>query len=115
MQPSAKKVKSYIRDTSHFLKKIYHLGELPEDAILCTVAVVGLYPSISHEEGLVAVREALEHREDKAISTHSLTELAQLVLKTIFLEFNGDFYQQHRDTLFVANVLLVMRFFLSCP
>ena len=81
LQPLAKKVKSYIKDTNHFLQKIHSLGELPEDAILCTVDVVGLYPSIPHEEGLEALREALEHREDKTISTNSLTQLAHLVLK----------------------------------
>ena len=98
LQPLAKKVKSYIKDTNHFLQKIHNLGEVPEDAILCTVDVVGLYPSIPHEEGLEALREALERREDKAISTNSLTELAHLVLKNNFFEFNGDFYQQLRGT-----------------
>ena len=98
LQPLAKKVKSYIKDTNHFLQKIHNLGELPEDAILCTVDVVGLYPSIPHEEGLEALREALERQEDKAISTDSLTELAHLVLKKNFFELNGDFYQQLRGT-----------------
>ena len=112
LQPLAKKVKSYIKDTNHFLQKIHNLGELPEDAILCTVDVVGLYPSIPHEEGLEALREALERREDKAISTDSLTELAHLVLKNNFFEFNGDFYQQLRGTVpWVPSVLLVTRFF----
>ena len=85
LQPLGKKFKSYIKDTNHFLQKIYNLGELPEDAILCTVDVVGLYPSIPHEEGLEALREALERREDKAISTDALTELAHLVLENNFL------------------------------
>ena len=98
LQPVAKKVKSYVKDTNHFLQKIHNLGELPEDAILCTVDVIGLYPSIPHEEGLEALRGALERREDKAISTDSLTELAHLVLKNNFFEFNGDFYQQLRGT-----------------
>ena len=48
------------------------LDGLPEGAILCTVDVVGLYPSIPHEEGLEALRDVLECREDKTISTDTL-------------------------------------------
>ena len=55
----------YKRHANHFLKKIIDLDGLPEGAILCTVDVVGLYPSIPHEEGLEALKGVLEHREDK--------------------------------------------------
>ena len=80
LQPLAKKVRSYIKDTNHFLKKIMDLDGLPDGAILCTVDVVGLYPSIPHEEGLEALKGVLEHREDKTISTDTLLELAHVVL-----------------------------------
>ena len=96
LQPLAKTVTSYIKDTNHFLKKLSELGEIPEDAILCTVDVVGLYPNIPHGEGLEALRGALEHREDKTVSTESLTELARIVLKNNCFEFNGEFYQQRQ-------------------
>ena len=59
------------------------LDGLPEGPILCTVDVVGLYPSIPHEEGLEALKGVLEHREDKTISTATLLELAHVVLKMI--------------------------------
>ena len=65
LQPLAKKVRSYIKETSHFLKNIMDLDGLPEGAMLCTVDVVGLYPSIPHEEGLEALKGVLERREDK--------------------------------------------------
>ena len=74
------------------------LDGLPDGAILCTVDVVGLYPSIPHEECLEALKGVLEHREDKTISTDTLLELAHVVLKNNFFEFNGDFYQQLRGT-----------------
>ena len=38
------------------------MGRIPEGAILCTVDVVGLYPSIPHGEDLEAIREALDRR-----------------------------------------------------
>ena len=98
LQPLAKNVTSYIKDTNYFLHKILELGEIPNDAFLCTIDVVGLYPSISHEEGLEALEAALEHREDKSISVDSLIELACVVLKNNFFEFDGEFYHQLRGT-----------------
>ena len=67
LQPLAKTVTSYIKDTNHFLKKLSELGVIPKDAILCTVDVVGLYPNIPHEEGLEALRRPLDHRENKSV------------------------------------------------
>ena len=37
-----------------------------------TADVVGLYPSIPHEAGLRALKEVLNRREDKKISTEDL-------------------------------------------
>ena len=55
LQPLAQKVKSYIKDTNHFLNRLSSLGKLPQGAILCTVDVVGLYPNIPHSEGLTSL------------------------------------------------------------
>ena len=52
LQPLAQMVKSYIKDTNHFLRKIKELGQLPERTILCTIDLVGLYPNIPHDEGI---------------------------------------------------------------
>ena len=67
LQPLAKKVESYIKDTNHFLKKLKELGSLPGNAILCTIDVVGLYPNIPHEEGLASIRKHLNNRENKEV------------------------------------------------
>ena len=83
---------------NYFLQKIGDLGELPENAIPCTIDVFGLYPSIPHDEGLGALRVSLDGREDKSVSTNSLVELAELVLKNNFFEFNGSYFQQLRGT-----------------
>ena len=48
LQPLAQNVKSYIKDTHHFLNKIKKLGSLPYGTILCIMGVVGLYPNIPH-------------------------------------------------------------------
>ena len=52
LQPLAREIKSYIKDINDFLKNLRSLPNLPDDIILCTVDVVGLYPNIPHEESL---------------------------------------------------------------
>ena len=46
---------SYIRDTQHFLEKMKTIGSVPENAILLTADIVGLYPNILHQAGLKAL------------------------------------------------------------
>ena len=77
LKPLAQKVQSYITDTNDFLKKLSNLPVLPDNVILCTIDVVGLYPNIPHEEGLAAIKEELDKREDKSISTESILELVE--------------------------------------
>ena len=63
---------SYIKDSNDFIKKIKHLKNIPDNAILVTADVVGLYPSIPHEAGLRALKEVLDRRKEKKISTEDL-------------------------------------------
>ena len=57
LQPPAQAVKSYIKDTNEFLKKLRFLPKLPDGIILCTMDVEGLYPNLPHGEGLSALRK----------------------------------------------------------
>ena len=98
LQPLAKKVNSYIKDTNDFLKKLRDLPNLPEDFLLCTVDVVGLYPNIPHEDGLAALKKHLEKREEKPISTNSLLELTECVLKNNIFEHNESYFKQIQGT-----------------
>ena len=50
--------------------------------------VVGLYSSIPHDKGLLALRKRLDEREEKDVSTGTLVELAELVLKNNIFNFN---------------------------
>lgn len=43
---------SNIKDSEDFIKKIKNIDSIPEDAILVTADVVGLYPSILHNDSL---------------------------------------------------------------
>ena len=89
---------SFIKDTNHFLRKIKSLGQLPEGAILCTVDVVCLYPNIPHEEGLASLRKFLHERTEKKVTTETLLELAEIVLKNNIFQFNEKNLKLLRDT-----------------
>ena len=80
--------KSYIRDSGHFLEKIKNISTHPENAILVTADVVGLYPSIPHQGGLSVLKKALE----------SLIKMAEFVLKNNLFEFNNKVFQQMSGT-----------------
>ena len=88
MQALAQTVKSYIKNTNHFLRKLKSLGKLPQGTILFTIVVVGLYPNIPHSEGLNSLRRFLELRNNKQISSDTLIEVAEIVLKSNFFEFD---------------------------
>ena len=63
LKPVMQKGLSYIRDSQYFLEKIKTIGSVPENAILVTADVVGLYPNIPHQAALKALKEALEKRD----------------------------------------------------
>ena len=75
------KVNSNIKDTNHFLRKLLNLLKSPDELILCTADLVGLYPNTPNEEGLILLKKALDKRWNKIVSTESLIELAELVSK----------------------------------
>ena len=60
--------------------------------------MVGLYLNIPHGEGLAAIKAALEKREDKSISTVSLMDLAECVLKNNIFEYNTRYFKQKQGT-----------------
>ena len=91
-------MKSYIKDTNHFLSKLKNLGKLPQGAILCTIDVVGLYPNIPHSEVLNSLRGFLELRDNKQITNHTLIEFAEIVLKINLFEFDQKTFKQVRGT-----------------
>ena len=73
--------KFYFKDTNEFLKKLRSLPKLPDGIILCTMDIAGLYPVIPHDKGLSALRKQLESRKEKYVSTDTIIDLAEVVLK----------------------------------
>ena len=88
---------SYNKDSNDFEYKIRNI-DIPNDALLVTADIVGLYPSIPHEAGLSTLREALDKRTCKEIPTENLIKMAEFVLKNNFFEFDTNVYQQISGT-----------------
>ena len=73
----------YIRDS--LTKRI---GKIPENSFLVNADVVGLYPSILHNEGISALKQKLEEQPPTKIPTSHLLKLAEFVLKNNLFEVN---------------------------
>ena len=91
----------------YYLKplKLVSLPPLLDDVILCAIGVVRLYPNIPHDEWLIAMRKALALRKDKRISTESLTEFVECVLKNNIFERNLSFYKQLKETVISTKMV----------
>ena len=51
---------SYIKDSGGFIRKLKNIDHIPQDAIVITADVIGLYPSIPYDAGLETLRKALD-------------------------------------------------------
>ena len=71
---------------------------MSDNTILVTADIVGLYSSIPHQTGLIALKEALDKRLLKKIPTDKLIKMAELALSNNFFEFNSDTFQQISET-----------------
>ena len=95
-----------MKDANDFIQKLDALPSLAQNVVLCTIYtiyVVCPYPNIIDEGGLIAMRKALDAREDKAISTDSFFPLAECVLKNNIFEYKNSFYKQLRGTAIVSK------------
>ena len=69
------------------MKKVKIIGKLRQYSILVTADVVGLYSSIPYNAGLEALKDALDCKQKKKISTDMLVKKAQFVLTKNYFEF----------------------------
>ena len=55
---------------------------------------MGLYPSIGYHTSFITLKEALDKRLLKKITTHNLIKMVEIVLSNNFFEFNSGTFQQ---------------------
>ncbi|XP_014670741.1 PREDICTED: uncharacterized protein LOC106811578 [Priapulus caudatus] len=90
---------SYIRDTVDFFSFISNFPPLPPEALLCTLDVSSLYTNISPDEGIQALRQALDTRPaPQKPSTNFLADIAELILTKNNFQFNNHHYLQIQGT-----------------
>ena len=88
------KLPSYIKDTTHFLKKLDDLKELPPGSLLVTLDVSSLYANIPHNEGIEACRKALnssDHLSRSHLKTESICDLMRMILTMNNFEFDNNY------------------------
>ena len=89
LKPVLQEGQSYIKETRDFLNKIKNVNAILENAILVTADVVGLYPIIPHQTGLVALRKTLDKRKTHKVSTGKLDKMTEFVLKNFQFSIFG--------------------------
>ena len=83
-----------LEDTRDFLQHLNNIGDIPENALLVSFDVVGLYRHIRHDQGVEIVRCFLDKREDQSVSSERLCKLANTVLKHNYFELGKEVYHQ---------------------
>ena len=81
LQPMLPKMKSYVKDTGHFLHLIDKVGPLPDNIIIGTLDVTSLYTNVPLNGAKEAVQNTLseERNPDSNPSNQSLIELLEMI------------------------------------
>ena len=98
VKPLLPTIPSYIKDTNEFLHRLRGLGQLPANALLVTLDVVALYPSIPHDGGLEALSCFLRENLFSDVVTRGILDLARFVLTRNYFEVDGQLYIQKSGT-----------------
>ena len=101
LQPLARKLPSFIKDTTDLLNRIELLnnsGPFPEGTLLVSWDVVSMFPNIDNNLGLTAVKNALNARERPMPSTKCILEAVEICLKHNHSVFQHSFFLQIHGT-----------------
>ena len=89
LQPHVKELKSYVKDSTAFIRKINSMEKIPDNSILVTMDVRSLYTNIPNKEGIEAVETTLKR---KNIGTRIISTFLRLVLTLNNFVFNSQNY-----------------------
>ena len=89
LQPHVKELKSYVKDSTDFIRKINSMEKIPDNSILVTMDVRSLYTNIPNKEGIEAVETTLKR---KNIGTTIISTFLRLVLTLNNFVFNSQNY-----------------------
>ena len=120
IQPVVQRLPSYLKDTTHLLRVLQEwntsLQPLLNDALIVTIDVVALYPSIPHAEVATSLTDMLQdpaHPKTDGPPLQTLLEIVEHVLTNNVFKFDGQLYRQVQGTAMgtpmapsVANVFM---------
>ncbi|XP_022803869.1 uncharacterized protein LOC111341185 [Stylophora pistillata] len=101
LQPLARKLPAYIKDTTDLLNKIEEFNRnspFPEGTLLVSWDVVSMFSNIDNQLGLTAVKRALNARENKLSSTNCILQAYKFCLKSNHSVFRENFFLQVHGT-----------------
>ena len=78
-------IKSYVKYTQHFTKRLKSIGKLPEGSLLVILDVLSLYTNIPNHERILAVAAQLRKDRTKDPITPYILKLLELVLHSMNL------------------------------
>ena len=90
IKPLANTHPTFLQDTPHYLRELNQLNEsegVKDTDLLVTIDVSSLYTNIDQTEGLEAVKEALEERNEKKVPTNFIISLLQITLMFNLFEY----------------------------
>lgn len=97
IKPLTMALPAYIRDTTHVLSILDEIKNV-NNAYLVTMDVEALYTNIDHEEGLEALRQALQKRPNDTPPTEFIVDLAKWTLNNNIFLFQDRLFRQKKGT-----------------
>ena len=111
LNPLVAKLPSYIKDTTHFLRKLDDLKELPPLSLMVTLDISSLYTNIPHKEVIEVCRKAPNssgHLSRSHLKTESICDLMHMILTMNNFEFNKNHFIQLHGTAMGMRIALLM-------
>ncbi|KAJ7344550.1 hypothetical protein JRQ81_000500 [Phrynocephalus forsythii] len=100
LKPYATNAPSYLRDTTDFLRILQATQNLPYNTILATMDVEALYTNIPHKDGLQAITNAIQNKEESNI----ITTLCDFGLTNSYFSFANKNYLQINGTVMSTHM-----------
>ena len=77
-----------------YISDLNNEGDLPDNAVIVVIDVIGLYNNIPSEEGVRTVGEALSAKPNSKVPAQVIMRLLEIILGYSILEFDRQMYQQ---------------------
>ena len=95
LQPEIKKLKSYVKDITDFIKKIKAIDHVSDDSYLVSLDVRSLFTNRPHKERIEAVKQKLK-KSKQSISIKVILTFLKFILAFNNFVFNGINYLQKK-------------------